>query len=108
MRLVGEYSGIGKVYTSHNPENQFTFEKLRQLSVLPASKFQTTVSSWLNGDVSQPQAIFSFEVASSISREVIESLERRGIGCVRYNDEMQLGGFALDAFSPAMQGFSAE
>ncbi len=106
MLLVGDYSGIGRVYTAHDLEGRMTFEKLKRKTAQPVAAFGPTIAAWLAGDASRATAVFAPAIARHASRETMEALERRGISCVRYNADVPMGGYALDAFAPASPLFS--
>ncbi|MER2520258.1 MAG: aminotransferase class IV [Bdellovibrionales bacterium] len=101
MLLVGEYSGIGKVYAPHDLEGCITFEKLKQKNPQPISEFESIIAAWLKGDTSRTRAVFAAEIVKHASREAMEALERRGVSCVRYNADQPMGGYALDVFTPS-------
>lgn len=107
MLLVGDYSGIGKVHTAHDPEGRIAYDRLKQKTALPLAEFEPIVAAWIRGDATRAMAVFPHEIVRHVSRETMESLERRGVSCVRYNADNPMGCYALDAFAPAAPAFSA-
>ena len=97
--LVGDYQGIGQVHTQHRSDDSLTFDQLRTQSKLSAAQFAETMKAWLKNEASASYVTFGADIAKSVSRETVETLEKNGICCVRYNKTMPLGSYALDAFA---------